>query len=229
MNNVIDSEFSVAFDLDDTIFYEKDYVISGFNQIDKHIENNFGYKNSFYKLCRYFENRVSNPIRSICKELSIDIEDELVKIMRESSPKIKTRPGIKSLMKQLKLIGFEMGIITNGRSETQRLKIKALGIEEFIDILLISDEIGLKKPNLDVFKKYKSQSKKNKFLFIGNNPTLDIYPANAAGWKTIYCVSNNYMLNKFNNPDADLYVTNFFPKTIEEIISLTQTNKLKVC
>ena len=51
-------------------------------------------------------------------------------------------------MKDLKLNGFEMGIITNGRSETQRLKIKALGIEELIDVLLISDEIGLKKTKL---------------------------------------------------------------------------------
>lgn len=229
MNNIINSEFSVAFDLDDTIFYERDYVISGFNQIDKYIENNFGYKNSSYKLLHYFKNRDSNPIRSLCKELGIDIKNELVKIIRESTPKIKTRPGIKSLMKDLKLNGFEIGIITNGRSKTQRLKIKALGIEELIDVLLISDEIGLKKPNLEVFKKYQYKSKKSKFLFIGNNPTLDIYPANAAGWKTIYCVSNNYMLNKFNKPDADWHVTNFFSKTIKEIFLINKANKLKAC
>jgi putative hydrolase of the HAD superfamily len=129
-------------------------------------------------------------------------------------------------MKELKFNGFEIGIITNGRSKTQRLKIKALGIEKLIDILLISDEIGLKKPNLEVFKKYQAKSKKCKFLFIGNNPSLDIYPANTAGWKTIYCVSNNCMLNKFDKPDADWHVTNFLSKTIKEIFLIKKTNKL---
>ena len=213
----ISSDYSIVFDLDDTIFYEKKYVLSGFKEIDRYIESRYGLKKSSLKLVKYFEKNEKDPLQSLCKELNLNIKKQLIALMRESKPHIKTRPGIIQFMKKLKSKNFETGIITNGRSITQRNKIQALGIQNYLDILLISEEVGLAKPQLEIFKKYELQSKKSKFLYIGNNPYLDISPANTLGWQTVYCTSNNLMLKRYKVTDATWCISNFFKESLNEI------------
>ncbi|MBM7693557.1 putative hydrolase of the HAD superfamily [Peribacillus deserti] len=53
----------------------------------------------------------------------------------------------------LKEMGFALGIITNGFTEFQLKNIKALGIERYMDVILISEKEGLKKPNTALFQR----------------------------------------------------------------------------
>ena len=216
-NKKIGSDCSIVFDLDDTIFYEKNYVMSGFNEIDQYLRSQYGIKNAAQTLKKYFFEGAKDPIEKFCQELNLNIKQQLICLMRESIPSIKARPGIIQLLKKLKSKNYEIGIITNGRSLTQRKKIEALNIQYFIDILLISEEIGFAKPELEIFKEYMLQSRKKKFLFIGNNPVIDINPTKELKWKTIYCVSNNSMLKNYGTVDADWYVGNFYKNTINKI------------
>ena len=215
----INSDYSIVFDLDDTIFYEKKYVLSGFMEIDKHLESRYGLKKTALKLTNYLEKKEKDPFQRLCQELNLNIKKKLIALMRESIPDIKTRPGIIQFIKKLKSKNFEIGIITNGRSITQRNKIQALGIQNYIDILLISDEVGLAKPQLEIFEKYELQSNKKKFLYIGNNPDLDINPAKTLGWQTVYCTSNNSMLKQYQSTDATWCISNFLKDSLNEIFA----------
>lgn len=54
------------------------------------------------------------------------------------------------MIRNLKCKGIKVGIITDGRPEGQRNKIKALGLEELVDDIIITDELGgiqFRKPN----------------------------------------------------------------------------------
>lgn len=47
---------------------------------------------------------------------------------------------------------FRLGVLTNGGSENQRRKLQGLGIEDFFDEVVISQEVGISKPNPAIFE-----------------------------------------------------------------------------
>jgi putative hydrolase of the HAD superfamily len=55
--------------------------------------------------------------------------------------------GVRALLTELKSSGHVLGLLTDGRSRTQRNKIRALGVEKWIDEIVISEEFGSAKPN----------------------------------------------------------------------------------
>lgn len=63
-------------------------------------------------------------------------------IYRNQFPKINLYDGVDKIIKNLKRKGIKVGIITDGRPESQRNKIKALGLEELVDDIIITDELG---------------------------------------------------------------------------------------
>ena len=105
-NSLITPEYSVVFDLDDTIYYEQDYVFSGFQAIGEYLKIHFGYDQVYQKLYRFFLAGLPDPIEKICEELNLTIKEQLVDIMRTSPPKIALRPGVMSLLEYLKENNF---------------------------------------------------------------------------------------------------------------------------
>lgn len=71
---------------------------------------------------------------------------------------------------------IKMGIITNGESNFQNTKIDKLGLRKYMTAIIISDEVGVRKPNSDVFNIALSKigSKKETTLYVGDNPVNDI-------------------------------------------------------
>ena len=65
-------------------------------------------------------------------------------------------------------------LITNGRKITQRNKIKSLKINNFFKKIIISDEIGVKKPNKLIYKKILDQYRNANKVFIGDNLYIDL-------------------------------------------------------
>lgn len=63
-------------------------------------------------------------------------------------PSIEMVDTLRELKKKYKL-----GIISNGRSVKQREKLIRLGIQNFFNIIIISEEAGFEKPNSEIFKK----------------------------------------------------------------------------
>lgn len=207
-------DHSFVFDLDDTIFYEKDYVISGFNSISRSLFKKKQVNQKFDSLINLY-NDLDDPFKEFCKQNIGIKKNKLIKIMREHSPKIKTRPGFKNLIKLLKENGNEIGIITNGRTKTQRNKFHSLGLHNLVDLLIISSEVKIEKPNIRIFDLYKNKSRSEKFIFFGNNPRLDIIPLkNKECWKTVFCKSNPKMLKKYYNVNSDLEISSFMDKSL---------------
>lgn len=78
----------------------------------------------------------------------------------------------------------EIGIITNGIEETQRLRIKNSALKDFIDFLAVSEECGFAKPDVRFFEFAANKAKnfsKNSTLIIGDRIEADILGANQFG------------------------------------------------
>ena len=85
------------------------------------------------------------------------------------------------------LQAYHVGIITNGahdeHTDSQLSKVRHLGLSERIQSLTISGEIGVRKPNLEIFKVACERANvlPAEAIFVGDSVQNDIVGANRAG------------------------------------------------
>ncbi|MEI3526170.1 MAG: HAD-IA family hydrolase [Eubacteriales bacterium] len=83
-----------------------------------------------------------------------------------------------------------LGIITNGPSEHQRDKVRALGLERWIPMerIWISGDLGIGKPHKEIFAAAQDKLglKPEELCFVGDAYGHDILGARGAGWKAVW-------------------------------------------
>jgi putative hydrolase of the HAD superfamily len=97
------------------------------------------------------------------------------------------REGVIAALRALGGAGLKLGVVTNGMA-TQHVKLEALGIGPLLSVVIVSDEIGCKKPDLAIFQAALDQlgMPGSEILFVGDNPVLDVAGARAAGMRPIW-------------------------------------------
>lgn len=127
-------------------------------------------------------------------ELSLDtkLKDRLLKHFWETYDNyLVLDPDIRRTLRGLKEAGVKLGIITNGGTARQQMKIQMLGLHDYFDVILISEQEGIKKPNPEIFRRALERCcvSHQTSVFIGDNPIADIDGAKAAGldaiWKSV--------------------------------------------
>lgn len=94
--------------------------------------------------------------------------------------------GAKELLEKLAKKSL-IGVLTNGFTEAQYRKLQSTGLDRFIQRMVISDEIGIQKPDSRIFR-YAEQATgatPDQVIMIGDNPDNDIQGALNAGWYAI--------------------------------------------
>jgi putative hydrolase of the HAD superfamily len=83
---------------------------------------------------------------------------------------------------------YKLGIITNGNAISQRIKIAKLGCEPYMDVILISGEEGIHKPDPRIFQKALDllHSTASETAFIGDSLRFDMEGAIAMGMLPIW-------------------------------------------
>lgn len=100
------------------------------------------------------------------------------------------------ILRLLSNAGIRLGIVSNNRAKI-RTTLDTLGITEYFDSIVISDEVGLSKPNPEIMNLAISQigSDKLSVLYVGDHP-FDILCAHNAGIHVAWCPPNRfYTLN----------------------------------
>jgi len=97
-------------------------------------------------------------------------------------------PGMIHTLRQLKSIGFKLGVVSNGKSELQRTKLTALGIVSLLDCIVISGDIGVKKPSSEIFKHALDQlaCEPQDAIFVGDHPQNDYIASLNVGMTPIW-------------------------------------------
>lgn len=92
---------------------------------------------------------------------------------------------------------FLICVLSNGFIEVQYQKLINTGLFEYVQRLIVSDEIGVNKPNTDIFNYALAETGavREQAVMIGDNPDADIYGAVAAGWRGVYFNRNNVPLS----------------------------------
>ena len=184
---------AVIFDLDDTLYSEKEYVRSG-----------------YHKIAAYFgKSELEEQMWSVflSGEMAIDVvlkahnliekKEEALKIYRYQKPDIHLYDGVADMIARIRNTK-NVGIITDGRPEGQRAKLDSLGV--LVDKIIITDELGgvqFRKPNQKAFQLMKESFnvKPERMVYIGDNKKKDFIAPKQLGMKCIW----------FKNPDG-LYI-----------------------
>jgi len=199
----LDDIDAVIFDLDDTLYLEKDYVKSGYDAVEKAFNK---IPDMSKKLYFEFENKNKQVIDTVLKNenlLTEENKDFCLNAYRFHEPKISLTFGVKKMLESIKEKGKKLGLITDGRSESQRAKIKALKIEEFFDYIIVTDELGgieFRKPNEKAFTimQEKLGFSYDRAVYIGDNLKKDFIAPEKLGMKSIHLI----------NPDGIYYEEN---------------------
>src|SRR5690606_34560020 len=108
-----------------------------------------------------------------------------LKWYREHMPEIKLREGVIEFLEELKNHQVPLGLITDGRSISQRNKLKALKIEGFFDDIIISEEFGSEKPDPENYLYFVNKYGKRDYYYIGDNTGKDFLIPARLGWNII--------------------------------------------
>ncbi|WP_228716638.1 HAD family hydrolase [Acinetobacter pittii] len=84
--------------------------------------------------------------------------------------------------------GYKLGLVSNGKSPFQENNFYALGLKEFFSTIIVSEAVGMRKPDRQIFE-YACKElgcTPNECIFVGDNHKADIEGANNAGMKTIF-------------------------------------------
>ena len=117
-----------------------------------------------------------------------DLADHLSEDYVYWSPRIvRLVPGTMELLDYLKP-NYHLHLITNGFQEVQYTKLSESGLEPYFETLTVSEEIGVKKPNPEIFlyALHKAHAKPEESLMIGDEMAVDIDGARAAGIDQIF-------------------------------------------
>jgi putative hydrolase of the HAD superfamily len=97
-------------------------------------------------------------------------------------------PGAVETVRALHETGVKTGVLTNGNTRVQNAKIDSIGMRGFLDVVVISEAVGLKKPDPAIFALAVSDLgvDARSTLFVGDNPEVDIVGAAAAGLQTAW-------------------------------------------
>lgn len=185
---------AIVFDLDDTLYPERSYVISGFRAVANWIQESLGIRaeDALVELLRLFESGVrGNVFDRWLENRGFRVRDwvsQMVQIYREHWPDISPFPEVPALLARLRL-SYRLGIVTDGYATVQRRKLSALGLEPFFDVVVFSDDWGKKawKPSAYPFEVVLDRLGVSgcAAVYIADNPQKDFLGARKAGMRTV--------------------------------------------
>ncbi len=190
----------VIFDMDDTLYSEKEYVHSGYKKIAL---NNPSVLNMSQKLWSAFENG-EKAIDYVLKNEGIYSKEkvsECLEIYRNQVPEISLYDDAKQMLDYLKSKGIQCAMITDGRPEGQWAKIKALGVMNFFEKIIVTDELGgveFRKPNSKAFEIMQLYFNVpfSDMIYIGDNPNKDFIAPEKLGMDCVYFVNKDGLYSK---------------------------------
>ena len=208
----------VIFDLDDTLYSEKEYVRSGFRAVSEYL----GTDAYVAKLWKYFVEGIP-AIDALLREIGRKGEREAcLSIYRNHKPDIHLYDGVEDMFKKLKTKGYKLGIITDGRPKGQRNKIESLGVEKWIDDIIITDQLGgvqFRKPCDIAFRvmQTKWRMHPSEIVYVGDNPVKDFQAPQQLGMKSLWCRNEDGLYKTESNDSIAIMLKNL--EEIEQTIS----------
>ncbi len=188
---------AVVFDLDDTLYPESQYVRSGYRAVAAHLQEKLNRQEPFddWLWSRFQAGKTQGAFDALSEQFALSLTggqiQELIGVYREHTPEIELYPGVAEMLPQLHR-RWKLALLSDGFLPAQRLKVAALGIEQFFDAIVLTDQMGRDawKPSPLGFEaiRTKLDAPHETCAYVADNPAKDFIAPNELGWLTIQWV-----------------------------------------
>ena len=204
-----------VFDLDDTLYNEKEFVLNGFFKVAKYLKKKFKISNSYNEIKKIHFSRgrkeIFNKILKKNNIFTLKTLNKCISIYRSNNIKLSLKPEIKKFLKKNIKKNY---IVTDGMGHVQKLKIKKLNLKKYFNRIFYTGYYGKKarKPSLYCFKKIKKieNCRWSDIIYVGDNPHKDFKNLNKKNVLTIRIkkgLYRNVVVKK--KDDATVSIVNF--------------------
>jgi putative hydrolase of the HAD superfamily len=184
----------VVFDLDDTLFPERQYVRSGFRAVGRHLRRRKR-RGAFEKWMwrRFLAGRRRRMFDALNRHFALGLTprqiSRLVQVYRRHRPAIRPYRGVESLLEALRRRGLKLALLSDGYLPAQRLKLTALRLRRCFDVVLFTEQLGRAawKPSLRgfVLLQRRLALPHAACAYVADNPAKDFLPPNRLRWLTV--------------------------------------------
>ena len=177
------TESTIVFDLDDTLYYEDDYLESGIIAVAREIKRLYGRDLQAELLAAKASG--ADIWQYACEALALpsSVKESLLWLYRLHHPSISLSASTKQMLEQVASQARHVAIVTDGRALSQRQKLAALGLVSWP--LYISEEYQSSKPEPERFRQLMTDLTAQNYAYVADNPQKDFLAPNQLGWQTL--------------------------------------------
>lgn len=191
---MIKPEIVIVFDLDDTLYLERDFVASGYAAVGAWIAERHGIDDFAERAASVFEaGERGRVFDAVLSGLGFDdhaaLVAELVAVYRGHRPTISLAPDAAAWLDRQRP-GCGVALLTDGAPRTQATKLTALGLDRRgLDPIVRTGEWGRSywKPHPRGFEQIQLHHDlpAAKFVYVADNCAKDFIAPRALGWRTV--------------------------------------------
>ena len=195
---MFESVKAVFFDFDDTLqsragafrLYCSDFLSRYFPEIrgeekerrmdemEEHVDGGYKSREAYWpEMIALWDWKAAPPLQTLVEDFNTNFGKRVVML-----------EGSVETLRELKRRGYLLGMVTNGNSLLQNTKLDTAGIRDLFDMAVVSDDIGIWKPDKGIFEYAMKQLgvTPEQSLFVGDHPVNDIQGALGAGMHAVW-------------------------------------------
>ncbi|MGH9227899.1 MAG: HAD family hydrolase [Acidimicrobiales bacterium] len=183
----------VVFDVDDTLYLERDYVRSGFSAVDAWARAQLGVADLGARAWAAFEagvrGRIFDQALAACGvRANGAVVSQLVQVYRSHAPAIELLDDVQAWL-AARPGDVTLAVVTDGPLTSQRAKVAALGLAEWADPIVFTEELGPErgKPHPAAFECVEAATglAGPACAYVADNPTKDFAGPRRRDWRTV--------------------------------------------
>ncbi|MEQ1615721.1 MAG: HAD family hydrolase [Hyphomicrobiaceae bacterium] len=183
----------MVFDLDDTLYPERDFAVSAFGAAAEWARTALGVAGLADDMTKLLDDgHLGRLFTLVLERRGIDPVHgaDLIEAYRQHEPmQLDLYPDAELALSHFYGLG-PLGLITDGTPAVQRAKVRALGIANRFHHIVYTHELGgrdFAKPHASSFEAMRAAVGEpgDRFVYIGDNPSKDFVSPNRMGWTTV--------------------------------------------
>ncbi len=184
----------IVFDLDDTLYAERDFAISGFKACERWLEEKHGVGGVVAEMTRLLDDgHMRQLFVDVLKDRVPDATDAhleaFIDVYRLHEPDIALYPDAAWALDHFGRDG-PLGLITDGQHEVQSSKVRALRIADRFGHIVYTGALGgraFSKPHPLSYERMEAAIgvPGRQFVYVGDNPAKDFVTPNERGWISV--------------------------------------------
>jgi putative hydrolase of the HAD superfamily len=143
---------------------------------------------TFDKSCRTFPEAIRETLATFNMDLPENLEGYCKRSIQRYVSQIELLPGAQNVLEHLTTKNIPLAIITNGTKDIQSAATEHVNIQHYFKSILISGEVGVRKPDARIFKLAceRLNAKPENCLMVGDKLDADVEGAKAIGMQAAW-------------------------------------------